>query len=290
MVFVAGQAYVLAHTAAHERSRGFALFVGAIMVAAICGPPIGGILADHLGARWSFAAAAAIAFSALFAVSGLPAHESGRTAEKVPGLGDFARLLANGRFLTVSVLAAAPAKLILAGFCFYLVPLYVGSLGATPSSAGRALMVYAASLVLVLPHAARLAERGLRHEQLVLAGLCISGGGGLVLLAQGGLGAVFVAMLLLGFGQGLSIAAQSSLVAELCGDGDSTARQRAGLWRLSPGRAPGQCGRAAARRCAGGVAGLSRRICCDRCPGACQRHCFRPRQRRAAAPAPARGD
>lgn len=218
-VFVAGQAYVLAHTAAHERSRGFALFVGAIMAAAVCGPPIGGILADHLGARWSFAVAGTIALSALLAVSGLPAHESRPDSrEKVPGLGDFVRLLANRRFLTVSVLAAVPAKLILAGFCFYLVPLYVGSLGATPSAAGRALMVYAASLVLVLPQAARLAERGLRHEQLVLAGLCISGGGGLVLLVQGGLGAVYFSMLLLGLGQGLSIAAQSSLVAELCGE------------------------------------------------------------------------
>jgi MFS family permease len=50
----------------------------------------------------------------------------------------------------------------------------------------------------------------------VLAGLCISGGGGLVLLAQGGLGVVYMAMFLLGLGQGLSIAAQSSLVAEMC--------------------------------------------------------------------------
>lgn len=219
MVFVASQAYVLAHTAAHERSRGFALFVGAIMVAAICGPPIGGILADHLGARWSFAAAAAVALSALLAAAGLPRHEvQPDTAERVPGFADFARLLVNRRFLRVSVLAAVPAKLILAGFCFYLVPLYASSLGATPAAAGRALMVYAVSLVLVLPQAARLAERGLRHEHLVLAGLCISGSGGLVLLMHGGLAAVYLAMLLLGLGQGLSIAAQSSLVAELCGD------------------------------------------------------------------------
>ncbi|MCX9155499.1 MFS transporter [Niveibacterium sp. 24ML] len=51
MVFVAAQAFVIAHTTQAERTRGFALFVGAIMVAAVCGPPLGGILADHVGAR-----------------------------------------------------------------------------------------------------------------------------------------------------------------------------------------------------------------------------------------------
>jgi MFS family permease len=54
MVFVAAQGYVLDRTGQHNRAQGFALFIGAIMVATVCGPSIGGILADNIGYRLAF--------------------------------------------------------------------------------------------------------------------------------------------------------------------------------------------------------------------------------------------
>ena len=51
MVFVAAQGYVLDRTGTQNRAQGFALFIGAIMVATVCGPSIGGILADNIGFR-----------------------------------------------------------------------------------------------------------------------------------------------------------------------------------------------------------------------------------------------
>src|SRR6185503_8360363 len=48
MVFVAAQGYVLDRTGHENRAQGFALFIGAIMVATVCGPSIGGILADNI--------------------------------------------------------------------------------------------------------------------------------------------------------------------------------------------------------------------------------------------------
>lgn len=131
---------------------------------------------------------------------------------------DLARVLGERRFLLITLLAAVPAKLILASFCFYLVPIYVLSLGAPTAAAGRALMVYAVVLVLVLPWAARLAERGVSQVSLVGGGLCLSALGGFGLLLWGGVGPVFLAMALLGLGQGLSIAAQSSLLSLACAD------------------------------------------------------------------------
>jgi len=216
-VFVAAQGFVIANTTQAERTRGFALFVGAIMVAAVCGPPLGGILADHVGARVGFAVAAVLALLALLAVRLLP---QAAPASTTPALAwrDLARVLRERRFLQITLLAAVPAKLILASFCFYLVPIYVVSLGAPTAAAGRALMVYAVTLVLVLPWAARLAERGVSQAALVGGGLCISALGGFGLLLWGGLGPVFIAMALLGFGQGLSIAAQSSLLSLACAD------------------------------------------------------------------------
>ncbi len=218
MVFVAGQGLVIDNTQPAERTRGFALFVGAIMVAAVCGPPIGGILADHLGPRWGFGLASVTAAVAWLAVRGLPRVSAEHAANAVPAVTakDYVRLFRQGRFLRITLLAALPAKLILAGFCFYLVPVYVIALGAPPSVAGRAMMLYAAVLVLVMPQATRWVERGVPLSRLVGWGLCLSSLGGFALLEWQGIAPIYCVTVLLGLGQGLSIAAQSSLLAQLC--------------------------------------------------------------------------
>ena len=51
MVFVSAQGYILDNSTPRDRAKGFALFIGAIMVATVCGPAIGGILADNIGFR-----------------------------------------------------------------------------------------------------------------------------------------------------------------------------------------------------------------------------------------------
>jgi len=188
------------------------------MAAAVCGPPIGGMLADHVGPRAGFGTAAAIAALALLAVRGLP-RDGGRGASAAlapPTSRDFLRLFRHRRFLWVTALAALPAKLILAGTCFYLVPVLVAASGAPPSVAGRALMLYAVALVLVMPQATRWGERGVPLARLVGAGLCLSSLGGFALVAWHGVGPVYLVTAMLGLGQGLSIAAQSSLLGQVC--------------------------------------------------------------------------
>lgn len=219
IVFVAAQGYVLDHTRPHNRTQGFALFVGAIMVATICGPSIGGILADNIGYRLSFSVSAVLCALSMLTIRMLPQDErraAERRSEAPPKLADFATLLVNRRFMTLSGLAAIPAKIILTGFCFYLVPLYVVSIGSTQAMAGRMLMVYAVMMVLIVPVAARVADVGARRERLVALGLCISGLAGLLLLASSNFLVIFGVVFLLGLGQALSIAAQSALVGELC--------------------------------------------------------------------------
>ena len=80
------------------------------------------------------------------------------------------------------------------------------------------LMVYAVMMVVVVPIAARMADRGARREHLVALGLGISGLGGLLLFASGGFLAMFMVVLLLGLGQAISIASQSVLIADHCED------------------------------------------------------------------------
>jgi MFS family permease len=220
MVFVAAQGYVLDRTGQHNRAQGFALFIGAIMVATVCGPSIGGILADNIGFRLSFAVSAVVAVISLVAIARLPVQEmrsptSGRQS-RGPRLREITALLFNARFMTLTGLAAMPAKMILTGVCFYLVPLYIVSIGNTSAMAGRMLMVYAVMMVLIVPLSASLSDASLRRDRYVSWGLIISGISGLLLLVSDSFLVLFGVVFLLGLGQALSIAAQSALVAEHC--------------------------------------------------------------------------
>jgi len=190
-----------------------------MMVATVCGPSIGGILADNIGERLTFGLAAVLALGSMAAMQLLPApatSESARAAARAPTLREIGTLLVNKRFMTVTGLAAMPAKILLTGVCFYLVPVYVVSIGSTQSVVGRMLMTYAVVMVVLAPVAAAFASTRERMEGLVGAGLLISSLGCLLLLAGGGNGWIFAAVFLIGLGQSLSIAAQSALVREHC--------------------------------------------------------------------------
>ncbi|MBL8518053.1 MAG: MFS transporter [Betaproteobacteria bacterium] len=218
MVFVAAQGYILDHSGPRDRAKGFALFIGAIMVATVCGPSIGGILADNIGYRLSFAVAAVLAALSIAIIALLPVDKVRTNAKEsaLPSLREIFGLLRNRRFMTLTGLAAIPAKVMLTGVCFYLVPLFIVSIGSTQSMAGRMLMVYAVLMVLIVPLAASAADRGSSRERLVAAGLCISGLGGFLLLSTTSFWVIFGVVFTLGIGQALSIASQSALVADHC--------------------------------------------------------------------------
>jgi len=220
MVFVAAQGYVLDRTGESNRAQGFALFIGAIMVATVCGPSIGGILADNIGFRASFGVSAAISLISILAISNLPSTELRNQVSQRPARGprmrEIVALVFNRRFMTLTGLAAMPAKMILTGVCFYLVPLYIVSIGNTASMAGRMLMVYAVMMVLIVPLAASLSDVSLRRDRYVSMGLMVSGLSGLLLLLSESFLVLFGVVFLLGLGQAMSIAAQSALVAEHC--------------------------------------------------------------------------
>lgn len=219
MVFVAAQGYVLQNASSSNRARNFAVFVGAIMVATVCGPSIGGILADNIGERMTFGVSALLALGSIVAMRQLPdssARDPNRPATRAPRLREIGALLVNGRFMAVTGLAAMPAKIVLTGICFYLVPLYVLSIGSSQAVTGRLLMSYAVVMVVMAPLSAALASSRERMEWLVGGGLVLSGLGGALLLAGGGTLWVFASIVLIGLGQSLSISAQSALVTEHC--------------------------------------------------------------------------
>jgi predicted MFS family arabinose efflux permease len=217
IAFVAGQGYVLDHTDTRTRTRGLAFFVGVIMAASVCGPSIGGILADGIGYRGTLIISALLAAAAAWMMWTRLADD-GRpdVAARKPRPADFAALFSNRRFVVFLLVAAMPAKVILIAYCFYLIPLYMPDVGSNTAMAGRLIMLYAVVMVLGVPLAARWSGEPSRRWLFVAAGLLLSGLAGLLPLLLPGIYAVAAMVLLLGAAQSLSIAPQTAMVAQVC--------------------------------------------------------------------------
>lgn len=231
IVFAAAQGYVLDHAGAEGRTRGFAVFVGAIMAATVCGPSIGGILADQFGPRATFAVSALLCLLALAPAWAMPRAAAAGPGEDRPagGPGGLAQMLRNRRFAVLTLFAAIPAKVLLIGVLFYLVPLYVAQLGHGQAVAGRLIMGYGLSMVVLVPLAAGRGRTAGRRLALVVAGLALASTGGLLLAAMPDLAGLAALVALLGLGQALSISAQAALVADVCSD-DIAVRGQDGVY------------------------------------------------------------
>lgn len=217
MVFIACQGYVLDNTTKENRAKGIAIYVGAIMAADICGPAIGGIMADRVGFRATFVLAAMLTLISSLMVYQILSDDTGeREQRKSLTAGDFGLLLSNGRFLALLALAAMPAKMVLTGFLFYLAPLYLLSLGNSQSSIGRVMMAYGIATLMITPLAASLADRLNRNMLFVAVGGLVAGAGLLSVLALDGTWAMVAAIAMLGIGQAISISPQLALVPQIC--------------------------------------------------------------------------
>lgn len=216
-MYVACQGYVVAHAPEGRLAAGGALFVSGIMAASICGPAIGGILADRIGYTATFCCATALAAAAaLVAVNLLdsaptPAPPSRRS----PG-GMVRALATHPRFLLLMLGAAVPAKLLLNGFLFFLVPLTLSELGDSRSEIGRVAMLYGLAALFLGPACARLADRFAAHGPLVGAGGFLAGIGLIPVFFFPTTLGVLVGVLLLGIGQAMSISPQLALVTRIC--------------------------------------------------------------------------
>ncbi len=222
LIFIAAQAWVAEHTEQGNRAQGMSVFVGGVFAATICGPSIGGILAGRIGFEATFLASAALAVVSGLIVYYMLEGVGGRRDRALRGMfdgGQWRILVSNGRLFAVTVLAAVPGKLILSGFLFYLVPLYLSELGARPAVIGWMIMLYGVSTIICLPFASRLADRSGRHALVVAAGGGLAGLGCLATLFEPAVGgasnAVMIAILALGVGHALSLTSQLAIVQEV---------------------------------------------------------------------------
>ncbi|MES2072176.1 MAG: MFS transporter [Pseudomonadota bacterium] len=217
-MFMSCQGYVIDHTQADNRTRGMASFVSAIMVAEICAPAVGGILADRIGYRLVFMVGAAVALIAAGLATGILDNRSARPAPGGPPAGfgkGLASLAKNYRFVALSVLSGIPAKLIYSGFLIYLVPVLLAEMGSSKSEIGRYAMCYGLAALVLSPLFARITDRYHAHAGMVAAGGLLTGAGLLPVLLSARPLMVLLGIACLGIGQAMSISAQLALVARL---------------------------------------------------------------------------
>jgi MFS family permease len=216
-VFVSAQGFVIDATDIRQRSSGMAMFISAILVAGLCGPPIGGILADRVGIAATFVIAGLFAAASLvLAVLCMPPDSARKEHAPAVRWRDFAPILASPRLTGLFFLCAMPAKIILVAFCFFLVPLEIGALGVTQATTGRMLMIYPVAMVLLVPVFASLADRwDMRTGFVVIGGLVAGASAFAMLLGADQIAPLALMLFGLGVGQAISIAPLSGLVGEL---------------------------------------------------------------------------
>ncbi|HPF59768.1 MAG TPA: MFS transporter [Candidatus Competibacteraceae bacterium] len=216
-MYVACQSYVVAHAPPQKQASSGALFVSGLMAATICGPAIGGILADHIGYTATFGCAAILAACAgLMAFRLLSAEPVPASPPRRPVRGGVVRAITgNGRFMLLMLFAAIPAKLLLNGFLFFLVPLTLSEFGGSRSEIGRIAMLYGLAALFLGPVFARLADRFALHGLLVGAGGLLAGIGLIPVFFFPATTGVLAGVLLLGIGQAMSISSQLALVTRI---------------------------------------------------------------------------
>ncbi|CAO3409213.1 hypothetical protein [Azospirillum largimobile] len=217
VMFIGAQGFIARHTPAGQRARGMAQFVAAVIVAGLCGAPLGGILADFLGYRATFAASALLALAAAVAAATLlPADRAERAQNRRFRLGDVGGLLANPRFVALLMFSSVPTKLMLTGYLFYLVPVSLHAAGETPAGIGRLMMTYGLVIVLLGPWVSRLADRTGRHALFAGIGGLVGGVGTLAILLDPGVPGILAGIAALGVAHALNNATQLALVPEVC--------------------------------------------------------------------------
>ena len=221
LIFVASEGWIVQNAEEHNRSASTGVFVTAVFVGIVCGPPIGGMVANRIGFESTFLLSAGLAF-----ISGYIIYQTFRDYDDRPersrtrlilGLNDLITLIKDPRFLSVLFLSSVPAKMMLAGFIAYLVPLYLTDIGHNESSVGRLMMLYGLATLCLVFVVARYADQTRNYPHVIFLGGVVAGLGCLASLFSdtlgiGDTGAVVLAILSLGIGHAMSLTSQNALI------------------------------------------------------------------------------
>ncbi len=229
MVTIACQEYILGDEVGGSRAINLALFVGVIMTTCMCGTAIGGIIAARIGYQPVFVIAAILAIAAGFIAYRMLSPKIGSGAEVAEesqtSVTKILSVLKNSRFMVFLLCAAIPSAVLAAAFLWYVVPLYLFELGATPAEIGRTMMIYYLLIIVAGPLASSIVDRFGGLVWLVGSGSLLSALGLVFFYDWRSIWAVVLAVVILGMSHAMTKAPQIALALELCQQEIETAGQ-----------------------------------------------------------------
>lgn len=178
LITISCQSYIAAVVSSENRAKGMAIFVGVLMTATMCGTALGAIIADRIGYQPVFFISAVLATFAGFLAwrmfsGSVDLSEKNGGANKSGG--SVMLLAKNIKFVAIILCCAIPAKIVLTGFLYFMVPLYLVSLDASQSEIGRIMMIYSLIIIPLSPIASGIADKAKKMKELVVLGTVLSG-------------------------------------------------------------------------------------------------------------------
>ena len=199
-----------------RRALSIGVFVTAMSGGSVCGTAIGGILAERIGYQNTFLVGAAIVFVATAITFGFLSPGEGTGTEpggRVRRRG-IIRICGNPRFIAFMALSALPARIVLTGFLYFFVPLYLDSLNFGGTAIGRTMMVYFIVLLVMNQASALIADRYQIHGLLILVGGVATGIGCLLFVSTADVWPLVMAVSLIGLGQSFVMTPQVAVLPE----------------------------------------------------------------------------
>ncbi|USD66336.1 MFS transporter [Vibrio sp. SCSIO 43136] len=198
MITISCQSYIAAVVTAENRAKGMSIFVGVLMTATMCGTALGGIIADRIGYQPVFVLSAILACFAGLLAWRMLSGQVDDARRKAAGGGSVWLLAKNIKFVAVIVCCAIPAKIILTGFLYFMVPIYLVSLDATQSEIGRVMMIYSLVIIPLSPIASSIVDKTQKVREPVVLGTLLSGAILISLYGEASLFKVLLAVTLMG--------------------------------------------------------------------------------------------
>jgi MFS family permease len=222
LVFVGAQLALLNTCGPGRRPQAFATLVASIMAATVVGPALGGLASDNFGMDFVFSmslivplVAGALLFyiwraygDVILRVEESNGAPRARSIKLLAGLG-------HSRFMALCLFAAVPAKMLLTGILFFLIPVYLSQSQASSADTGRVLLIYGVIMLLVTPKFASYSSNVNRRVWMLSIGLAVPALIALVPYIPLAWLAAAIAALSIGLGQSISITPQATLVHDI---------------------------------------------------------------------------
>ena len=224
-IFMSSQKFVIDNSSNTNRAANMASYSASFFSGNLCGIVVGGMLADRIGYENVFFLSGVISmFAFIYGINifGKSMRRAGKEIKqdikKEKSDSSFARasfqLIKDREFFAVVFLQAIPAKIAVIGFLFYLVPIYLKSIGTLQSNIGRVVMCYGILMAFLGPVLSRLLKASHRKYNIFAGGMIT----GIAMISNhffSGFTSVLMIVIMLGLAQALSNSPMTSYISEM---------------------------------------------------------------------------